>query len=723
MTLLNPWGGLLAAVLAGAAVTALYLLKLRRRPVRVGSTLLWRQAVRDVEVNVPWRPLRATPMLALHLLCAALLSLAIARPVLRDNAPTAPRLFLVVDRSASMSAGDVRAGGSRLESAKARALDRVRSLARRPRPPEVAVIAFAAQAELLCPPTRRLRDAEDAIRALTPTDQPGNPRAAAELLRALTPPPPATDDIDPDDITPDNTDPDNANPNNADGSTAPAPPPSIAAEVFTDLSPEETAAALGDTAGWGSAAVRITPVARGAWRRPGAWNAGIAAFSVERDIEQPDRVRIFLRVVNTAPDERVLPVVALVDGTPVRREALRVAAQDAGMPGEAVRTLEITLPRGGVVSALLDMDDALAADNTAAALLPAPSPPRVLVVGPEAEAADAGVDPFLLDVLRALPLGGLDVVPAAAWAGPADTRGADLLIADRVTAAAFPRVASLWLGAGPTVAVRAPASADAAPGVGPVVWWDRRHPLLDGLSLDAVLAARSVWFADNPTGVELHDVARDAAGGLIVEARTVGARHAVVGFALGDSNWPLDVSFPLFVAHAVESLSGAGEARTGGWFTTAEPVELAALAVEANAALVGPVERRLRGEAGDGANGGGADRTARFGVLERAGVYQAQGVTGVTAVAVNLVDAGESTRGGWEETGAAFGDGSGRALPESPARAEGGAAGEAGGVELWPWAALAAAGAMTLEWVCFAWLARVAVPQARAPRERAGMDR
>ncbi|MFY7874007.1 MAG: dihydroxy-acid dehydratase, partial [Pirellula sp.] len=50
---------------------ALYLLKLRRRPLRVVSTLFWPRASEDAQVNVPLRWLRPSWLLLLHLLALA----------------------------------------------------------------------------------------------------------------------------------------------------------------------------------------------------------------------------------------------------------------------------------------------------------------------------------------------------------------------------------------------------------------------------------------------------------------------------------------------------------------------------------------------------------------------------------------------------------------------------------------------------------------------------
>jgi hypothetical protein len=122
MSFLAPLA-LLAAAVIGPIIVAMYLLKLRREERTVSSTFLWQRMVRDVEANAPWQKLRRNLLLLLQLLLLLLLVLALARPFLRTPGISGRNLILIVDRSASMGAADV--GSSRLEAAKARAVELV----------------------------------------------------------------------------------------------------------------------------------------------------------------------------------------------------------------------------------------------------------------------------------------------------------------------------------------------------------------------------------------------------------------------------------------------------------------------------------------------------------------------------------------------------------------------------------------------------------------------
>ena len=102
--LLHPaWLGL--AGLMPLAVL-LYLLKLRRESRTVGSLLLWRQALDEVDAQVPFRRLRQHWLLWLQLLILALLALAAARPYERVQAAPTGEAALILDGSASMLVGE-----------------------------------------------------------------------------------------------------------------------------------------------------------------------------------------------------------------------------------------------------------------------------------------------------------------------------------------------------------------------------------------------------------------------------------------------------------------------------------------------------------------------------------------------------------------------------------------------------------------------------------------
>jgi len=114
MQLLTPAGlGLLALAIP---ILLLYMLKLRRKPVQVSSTLLWERMLRDQQANTPWQKLKRNLLLFLQLLILTALALALARPALITPVVASGSVIVLLDASASMNATDIRP--SRFENAR-----------------------------------------------------------------------------------------------------------------------------------------------------------------------------------------------------------------------------------------------------------------------------------------------------------------------------------------------------------------------------------------------------------------------------------------------------------------------------------------------------------------------------------------------------------------------------------------------------------------------------
>src|SRR5512142_651453 len=128
MEWLSPFVGLYAAAVAVPLLLLLYFLKLKRREVIVSSTLLWRRAVQDLQVNAPFQRLRRNLLLLVQLVALAAVLAALGRPVLSLTAGPGKRYVLLIDRSASMNAADAAGGRTRLDEARRQARSLIDSL-------------------------------------------------------------------------------------------------------------------------------------------------------------------------------------------------------------------------------------------------------------------------------------------------------------------------------------------------------------------------------------------------------------------------------------------------------------------------------------------------------------------------------------------------------------------------------------------------------------------
>src|SRR5215210_4767948 len=177
----NWQAGLLASALVVPALLVLYFLKLRRREQTVPSTLLWRKAIQDLQVNAPFQKLRRNLLLLLQMLLLLLLTLALARPVANYYKGAGKTSVILIDRSASMSAHDIKGGKTRLDEAKRRARELVDSMQRGA---TAMVIAFHDKADTLQPFTTDTAALRRAIDSIQPTDRKSSLKMAYELADA-----------------------------------------------------------------------------------------------------------------------------------------------------------------------------------------------------------------------------------------------------------------------------------------------------------------------------------------------------------------------------------------------------------------------------------------------------------------------------------------------------------------------------------------------------------
>jgi hypothetical protein len=502
MELLSPWS-LLWLGLVGPLVL-LYVLKRRRQPRVVGSTLLWEQALRDLRAERPWRRLVPQVALLLQLLALVVGALALARPVGAGTVPAGARVAVVIDASASMAARDPGADGSRHAEAVARARALVRSL-----PPggDALVIEAAAQPVVVAPATA---DAAALERALSGLRVRGG---RADLGAAVA----------------------------------------LAAERLRGARPGSRVVLYTDAAEDGEVPLdpRGVPVEVRRLGSDAAANAGIVAVDVRPrpDDGAPDRCDVFVRVAHHGARPADLFVTASIDGRGVVASRRVTVAPDTAEgvvlsadlpPDEAARAPVVTVAlsaaagdREGGAGDALALDDVAVAPSPAARRLPVfavgEPPPPVM----RALRADRDVDVYATSLALlaerpadAPPLDGLFVYTGVT---PPEAPPGDSV----VFAPTGPRAFDVELG--PEVA---------APRI---VSWEEddlrlRFVTLSDVHLDR---ARTVRGGARPL------VAADAGAVIAAVARPAG-ETTIVAFDPAASDWPTRPSFVVFVRNLVE---------------------------------------------------------------------------------------------------------------------------------------------------------------------------
>ena len=201
MSLLEP--GSLAWLALAPVIVIFWLLKLRRKDVRVSAGFLWEEAAREARVDSFARRLQANLLLLLQLAALALLALALARPYREVESASSPQVAVLVDTSASMGAR--RGDSTRFEEARARAR---RLLEEAPAGAQVLLASYDRTARIQAPFSRDRAAALRALDRLAPRDVAGDgsagralaasllasrPLAEAFLLGDRPPPPPVPD--------------------------------------------------------------------------------------------------------------------------------------------------------------------------------------------------------------------------------------------------------------------------------------------------------------------------------------------------------------------------------------------------------------------------------------------------------------------------------------------------------------------------------------------------
>jgi len=176
--LLDP-AGLLAGLLA-LPILALWVLRPRRRRRVIGSTLLWRQALDNVQASHPWQRLRWHVLLALQLAAIALFALSLARPFRLMASDLSGQTFVLLDASASMQATDVKP--SRFSAAKqqiGQAIDRI------PPGAQMTIVLMADEPRLVVARSGDKGALHAALDAARPTNGNANLAAALSLIAPL----------------------------------------------------------------------------------------------------------------------------------------------------------------------------------------------------------------------------------------------------------------------------------------------------------------------------------------------------------------------------------------------------------------------------------------------------------------------------------------------------------------------------------------------------------
>lgn len=519
--ILAGWTGaeILPVFAAGAAaITGLYLLRMRRRQVVVPFAALWQRVTRESDTRRLWRKLRRVLSWLLQLVLLALLCAALGDPRPESWLREPQTLAIVIDRSASVagpSADDP--ARTRLDALRERARGELAGLGPTDR---ALVIAAGAEVEVPGPLSREAAPLLRALEAIAAGS------GEADLGRAL-----------------------------ALARAALAGQPGARILVLTDGALDEAglAALRACTEGQVLPDSPAPPPCRVARAGGPADNVALVAFAARRDPEDREKVEVLAEVHNLgdAPASVVLEVQA--DGLSVGRQALELAAgerrREVLRDVDAARTRLVASlsPGPGTDPAALGAAD----DDRAFAVVPPLPPFKVALV---TDGTDLFLEAALLTLQGHVQLTG--VGPDQASTHPA-VAGADLVVidvGDLPLPDPLPPVDLILFDPARRPDAASPVRAAGELARPFLTEQLQGHPLLAGVVLKDVNIRRGTRFVSEPGDAVL---VRSLGEPIVVLRREPAddqrrARSVLaVGFDPRQSDLPLRTAFPIFVANAI----------------------------------------------------------------------------------------------------------------------------------------------------------------------------
>jgi len=603
MQFLTPWTALLAGLVAVPLLLLLYFLKLKRRELIVSSTLLWKRAVQDLQVNAPFQRLRKNILLFLQLLMLFALLLALAAPILSLMSGRARRHVLLIDRSASMSATDVEP--TRLEEAKRQARVYVESLrdpgflSFRGARDQTMVIAFDKHSKVMCNFTADKRQLIAAIERIeaghggsflgeaimvaqafsqAPGDEPANQgsQEAAKLMLF------------------------------SDGRIADLDQ----IMVSTD---ELTFHCIGES----------------------GKNVGVTAMRARRLYEDPDEVEIFATVANYDGEPVTTDVQLSINDNVRAVKSVKIPGaggaddSDAAGPGKVAVNFSLSYAEAGMLTVRQLQADSLASDDAAWAVLAPPKRLTALLV--------TGGNKVLELALKACPLAGLDIMtPSEFDANDLSDfsleQRYDVIVLDNHLPVRTPRCRYLVFGRPPNN-IGVSVSQELENQV--VVDWRPKHAVLKYVNLTN-LYAKKCYKLDLPRDAELLAEFNEAPA--IALLRRNGSVFLLASFDVLNSTWPFEPSFVLFCYNAVNFLGMQVGQNQDANLLVGDPIVVDGLASGQSALVDGPdfSDREIK------ANSSGSIRFPRTEYVGVYGVRVEPAGGGARLFAVNMLDAAES---------------------------------------------------------------------------------
>jgi hypothetical protein len=350
----------------------------------------------------------------------------------------------------------------------------------------------------------------------------------------------------------------------------------------------------------------------------GSNNIGIIALDARANPEDASERAIYTSVANYSSNSMETELEVLFEDRLLETRPLAIPAGET-----SPQVFLASQSRDGVFTVRLTSRDDLAADDQASIVSLLPKPVKVLLV--------SRGNRLLEKALRAAA--NVTLSTATDLTDPATDF--DFVVLDNVTPGVWPKANVLafhvvntnWFES--VTNLEAPAIVD----------WKSAHPLLRYAGFDNVQVAQSLTAKAPSWAVSLVEAPQSP---LIMAGELERQRIIWVGFDPLESNWPLRISFPIFIANSVEWLNPANTRASQLLVKAGEPFRMAlqssssssSASLSCSITLPSGITKPLT-----------LDSNANefvFGDTSKQGIYRLRLGTNQTAFCVDLLDAAES---------------------------------------------------------------------------------
>ncbi len=344
----------------------------------------------------------------------------------------------------------------------------------------------------------------------------------------------------------------------------------------------------------------------------GSNNLGITALDVRANPEKAGQRAIYVSVANFSTNSQATELELLLDDHLIETRPITIPSGET-----SPQVFLATQSRDGVFTLRLTSKDDLAADNQASIVSLLPKPVKVLLV--------SRGNRLLEKALRAVS----NVQLAIANDLTDAATGFDFVVLEDVTPTVWPKGNVLAIHVVNTNWLETVTSVETPP----IVDWKSTHPLLRYAGFDNVQVMQSLTAKTPSWAVSLVEAPQAP----LILAGELGRQRIVwIGFDILESNWPLRVSFPIFIANAVDWLNPAN-AKGGQLLVKAgEPFRLGLTEPVSSAQITLP-----SGQTKSIAVDAKASEFV-FGDTFKQGTYRLRLGTNDTVFCVDLLDAAES---------------------------------------------------------------------------------